>query len=300
MSAGVINYHLQQMLANGFADQLDPGASGTLGIDLKGVAKFEVVTAGAESRALEAATRHPVGAVCIVVAKTLVGALTITGAASGNEVLSANGDMAVFMVTDANGTKEWRFVFGGQHDALEDSVAALLVDVQGTFVVDIPVSRWRIWDSLDAQLGATPTSADDLAHIVGTFLTDSPYITTTAQTPGDATPVASYCRYLVQVPENYQDGDALTLRVTWARPDAAATSMALDAEVVRTSAPTVDVNSTAAVNINAAASGTANFVLTPTNIVAGETLNVRLNITAVSNGASYEGRITNVALVYVV
>lgn len=183
---------------------------------------------------------------------------------------------------------------------LFNKIAALEGDVQGSKTQHIPLPAFRIWNSLDTQLSATPASADDLAHVIGTFLTDAGYITTTAQTPGDANPVVSYARLVYAVPSNYQAGSAISLVVVWSRPDAAATSMTLDAEVVREAAPTVDINSTAAQDINAAASGTATFVLTPTNIVPGETLNIRLNITAVSNGASYEGRITSVRLTYTV
>ena len=183
---------------------------------------------------------------------------------------------------------------------LANKIAALEGDVQGSKVVQLPIPDWRIWNSLDTQLSATPASADDLAHVIGTFLTDAGYITTTAQTPGDANPVVSYARRVVQVPITYQAGAALTFRIAWTRPDAAATSMTLDVEAVREAAPSVDICATAAQNINGAASGTADFTLTPTNVVPGETLNIRINITAVSNGASYEGRILNTALVYTV
>lgn len=107
MSAAVLNYTIQQMLANGFADQPDPGASGVLSIENKGVTKFEIVTAGVETRALEAATRHPVGALCIVLFKTDGGDLTVTGA-EANVVLTSAGDFAVFIVTNNNGTKVWK------------------------------------------------------------------------------------------------------------------------------------------------------------------------------------------------
>ena len=181
---------------------------------------------------------------------------------------------------------------------LATKVAALEGDVQGSKTRQIPVAAFRIWNNLDVQLSATPASADDLALIIGTYGTDSPYITTTAQTPGDANPVVSYARLVLPVPDNYQAGSAISLVLTWERPDAAATSMTIDAEVFRNVAPTVDIQSTAAASINAAASGTFTGVLTPTDLVPGELINIRVAITAVSNGASYEGRITKAALSY--
>lgn len=300
MSAASLNNDLLEMLNNGLATVPDPGASATIRSDGQALVICEVVTAGAEGRTLESATLYPVWATVVVVLKTAVGALTITGAASGTEVLSAAGDMAIFRCTNNNGTKEWRYAGNGQLDALEDRVAALEADAQQSFVVDIPIPRWRIWNSLDTQLSATAASADDLAHIVGTYGTDSPYLTTVSTTPGDANPVVQYARYMLQVPENYTAGSTLTFRVAWARPDAAATSMTLDAEVFRVDAPTVDICATAAASINAAASGTTDFTITPTNVVPGETLNIRVAITAVSNGASYEGRITKTSIVYAV
>lgn len=109
MSAAVINHDLNQMLRNSFASVRDPGASGTIAFDNKAVAVVEVVSAGVESRVLEAATNYAVGTRLLVVGKTLAGAVTITGAES-SVVLSAAGNVAEFVVSH-NGTDEvWRLV----------------------------------------------------------------------------------------------------------------------------------------------------------------------------------------------
>jgi hypothetical protein len=295
MSGHSLPLNLQKALENKFFHIDDPGSAGTFDLDGKGHGLCEVVTAGAESRTLPAVGGVEVGNRLTVFFKTDGGDLTITGS-DQTIVLTATGQFVTFVVAFTT-VKVWR-VAEDSRVAFTD-IAGVLVDVQGSFVHQIPVPAWRIWNSLDAQLTATG-NADDLGHVVGTYLTDDGYLTTSSQTPGDATPVVSYARLIVRVPDNYQDASAITLRIGWTRPDAAATSMALDAEVVRLGAPTVDINSTAAVDINGAASGTANFVLTPTNVVAGELLNIRINITAVSNGASYEGRILNTSFVHTV
>lgn len=105
-----VNLFAWEGLKAGAADVDDPGSGGTINIANKGLkAICNVVTAGAESRALEAATAHPVGQNLVVVLKTDGGDLTITGA-EASVVLDTAGDRAEFEVSDNNGTNVWRIV----------------------------------------------------------------------------------------------------------------------------------------------------------------------------------------------
>lgn len=103
---------LDRCFRNDFFNVRDPGSAGTISWNNKGKAICEVVTAGAESRALSAASGFGVGTPLTVILKVDGGDLTITGALGGSVVLDTAGDLADFVVvkTDAAGTKAWKLV----------------------------------------------------------------------------------------------------------------------------------------------------------------------------------------------
>ena len=98
---------IHRALEQGFFEVPDPGASGTISWANQGYAICKVVTATAESRALELASAFPVGTRLLVILKTDGGNLTITGA-STSVVLDDSGDYTEFVVTDVAGTYQWR------------------------------------------------------------------------------------------------------------------------------------------------------------------------------------------------
>lgn len=108
MSAAVYNKVLDDAIRNGYLSVKDPGASGTIEFGNKGDGICEVVTAAAESRALEAASRFMTGHRLMVVLKTAGGALTVTGGNEGSVILATAGDFVEYLLVDANGTKQWR------------------------------------------------------------------------------------------------------------------------------------------------------------------------------------------------
>lgn len=107
MAAHNLPISTDRALRNGFYSVADPGASGTISWHNKGLAICEVVTATAESRALPTAAAHAVGTHLIVTLKTDGGDLSITGATTGTVTLDDAGEVAEFVVTDANGTHQW-------------------------------------------------------------------------------------------------------------------------------------------------------------------------------------------------
>lgn len=179
MSATVVNFELDQMLRNNMAQVPDPGASGTIHFENKGFAICEVVTAGAEGRTVEAATNYRPGHVIMVVLKTAGGALTVTGAASGTEVLSAAGDYLILRCTDANGTREWRLEALGQLDAAEDAAAALAARVT---VTEADIALLNRVSSLTAKADTAAISAAELLTrwINGTPVSAATYTLPTA------------------------------------------------------------------------------------------------------------------------
>ena len=109
MSASTHVRSLFDALQNSFASVPDPGASGTIRVDLKGYSTCEVVTAAAESRALEDASLLPIGLKLVVNLKTDGGDLTITSD-DADVVLTAAGQAAEFVVVASGSDRVWKLV----------------------------------------------------------------------------------------------------------------------------------------------------------------------------------------------
>lgn len=132
-------------------------------------------------------------------------------------------------------------------------------------------------------LGATPASADDFGLTAGTFLTSDP---TLRSSDAKATTVTSKVRYAYTVPSTYVSGEAITLRAKAGMVTTVSdTTATIDAQVVRRGAPTVDICATSATTINSLTSADVDFVLTPTNVVPGDVLDIVMT-TAVTDGAT--------------
>lgn len=124
MSAKTVNADLDAGYRSGGFVVGDPGASGTIEIEHKGIAICEVVTAAAESRVLESAVNFGVGQRLLVVFKTDGGDLTITGAQT-DTVLNDAGEVAEFVVGLSGSTNVWRRVSDSR---LTDAEVLLLQD----------------------------------------------------------------------------------------------------------------------------------------------------------------------------
>ena len=179
---------------------------------------------------------------------------------------------------------------------LANRVTALETDVQGAQLIDIPYTDFRVFD---AQTTVLPVYADDdsddIQIGVATIGTSAP---TFAIGVTNAT-VTKNAVVNAVVPESYQAGSALSIVIPWTRSDAATTSSSLDLVAYRHAAPTVDICATAAQSINGAASGTATFVLTPTDIVPGETILLHFTV-AVVDGTTSRQDLTKISWSYTV
>lgn len=291
-TANTLNKDQYEALSVGFFTVPDPGDAGTVRIEAAGRTIVEVVTAGAETRVLPDASDLPVGAQCELGLKTAVGNLTID-TDDDDVVLTAAGDLAIFQVVPSGTDKVWKLVSRSGDSA---ALIALQADVQKTYTVAIPLTDFRVHDAFQTVLPGT-AATDDLGIKTATIGTNFSNLNAAAS----AASVVQEGVALVTVPPNYQAGSSLSLSIPWTRSNAAEVAATLDVKVFRAAAPTVDLYAGAAVDVNAAASGTAAFALTSTALVPGEQLLVNLIATlddTAGSGAAVE--LTAVNLVYTV
>ena len=140
----------------------------------------------------------------------------------------------------------------------------------------------RIWDNLAASLPTT-AAADDLGIIPGTFGTNAVVVRTS---DAKATTVTQYARYRWPVPYTYDDGETFRIRVNAGMNTTISDGTAtIDLEVYRNAAPSTDICSTAAQDINNITAADKDFAITATDIVRGDVLDIRIAI-AITDAAT--------------
>jgi hypothetical protein len=140
-------------------------------------------------------------------------------------------------------------------------------------------------------------SGDDLGIYAGTFATDAPQIKA-----GDVKTTSStrYARFLVPLPAEYEDGGPVTIRLRAGMETTVADgSCTIDVEAYRPDGDggiSADLCSTAAQSINSLTEADKDFVITPTSLVAGDWLDVRVAITYVdtATGTAVIPRLTEI------
>jgi predicted RecA/RadA family phage recombinase len=235
----------------------------------------------------------------------LVGVYEATKPTGGGTAFAQGGqvffDLATSMAYNAAATGR---VFGGYaHLAATDAQATVEVAlapfadggglVSGLATGFTEVVNWRvaleqarIFDEPGTPVGPAggAPSADDLGLNDGGWMTAGPALSTQDLKAAGAT--TEYALIQREVPADYEPGTPLSLRVNAGMDTTVADTLAeVDVEVVRAAAPTVDINTTAAQSINSLTAADKDFVLTPTNIVPGDVLNVRVALT-VNDGAT--------------
>lgn len=142
----------------------------------------------------------------------------------------------------------------------------------------IPMAAYRVWDAMATNLPGTAAN-DDLGLSTGTFGTSTvSLITRDCKAVGSN--VVGYARVQVPVPPSYVAGEAISLVVTGYMVDGTPSQSAeLDAQVYNTAAPTVDICATSAYDMLAVVAATdKTFTITPTNVSAGQLLDIRLSM----------------------
>jgi len=283
---------LFRALQGNIASIVDPGSAGTLVLSQTGNGVCEMTGAG--TRTLQAAASVGLGTRILCLSQTA--AVVVAGASS--ETIG-DGEFVEFVVTnDSAGAHQWVAV-AGTNVVATGEITAIEAKLHQTFTVDIPMDEWLIWDSATlAPLTAT-ANTDDLGYTLGTIGTDAPLL----HAVNDDAETIQYARQQVFVPTNYIAGQAISLAITVVEGATADTDAGIDANVYRQAAPTVDIQSTALQDVKGAAAGVKTFVLTPTNVVPGELLDIRIFLDIDDNAGSTaptDYTITKVALVYTV
>lgn len=252
---------------------LDPGAGGTVTIGMRDFTVLQMDATGA--RTLQTAAQMSLG-------NELLACATVSGC-SVNSYAIGDGEYAIFKVTlDSSGVNQWVVI-----------ASTALTAVGGFQSFSVPIANFRTWDAVITPLPGTAAN-DDLGLVTGTWLTDAPILRTIVGT-GTST-VRGGIEFTV--PIDYQDGDNCLIRIPYQTVVAATTSASIDLELVRALAPTVDLVTTAANDVNTVGFGDAVFALTPTNLVAGEVVFGRLSIASVSGAASTDIKVRDFEFQY--
>lgn len=137
----------------------------------------------------------------------------------------------------------------------------------------------RVWDAL-ATLLPSAAANDDLGLIVGTWGTDSPLLSAGDVKAAGAT--TRRARFLVPVPENYQDGETIQLRLRCAvETTVSDTTCTVDVEAYKgdgAGAVGSDLVTTAAQSINSLTPADVDFVIDASGVDPGDLIDVRVSI----------------------
>ena len=137
----------------------------------------------------------------------------------------------------------------------------------------------RVWDALHTNLPGT-AAADDLALIGGTFGSAPPLIQAGDLKNAGAT--SRYARFSLIVPECYDDAETFSLVISAGmKTTIASTSCTVDVECYRhdkVSGISADLCATAAQSINSLVFADKTFTITPTTLVKGDVLDIRITI----------------------
>lgn len=143
----------------------------------------------------------------------------------------------------------------------------------------IPWSWWRQHDAFATPLAAA-AAADDLGLVGGAFGTDHPTIQTGDLKNAGAT--TRYARAVIPLPWEYVSGQTVTLRFHAGMiTTVASTSATLDLVAYESDGElglSADLCATDAKNINSLTFADFDFSITPTGLVAGDELDVRIAI----------------------
>jgi hypothetical protein len=166
-------------------------------------------------------------------------------------------------------------------------------------VYHVPWGDFRVHDAIQTLLPA-PSANDDLGFPTSVAMgTVSPYIGTADL---KATTTTCYARFQFALPPEYDPAQTVTLRIRASMvttvADATATIDAQVYECDRAGGVGADICATAAHDMNSLDAADYSFTITPTNLVAGDKLDIRIAIavTDAATGTAVIGRIYEVAM----
>lgn len=151
----------------------------------------------------------------------------------------------------------------------------------------IPWVDFRVWDAMQTNLPGTAAN-DDLALIGGTWATASPMIQSSNPTGGTVT---QYARFQFEFPPEYDAGQRVYVRCRAKVAVACQVSNTLDVvayEGDKEGGIGADLCTTAAQTLTTSFAN-YDFVLTPTNLTAGDILDARLHVALDDTGGAHAG-----------
>jgi len=163
----------------------------------------------------------------------------------------------------------------------------------------IPVTQFSVHDALQTRLPGT-AATDDLACDGGTFGTSSPHLTAGDLKAAGAT--SRYARVLYEMEPEYDDGETINIRIHGGMQTTVAdTACTVDVECYKSDEEvgvSADLCTTAATTINSLTFADVDFTITPTGVVSGDTLDIRLTIACndAATGTAVEATIGAVKL----
>lgn len=164
--------------------------------------------------------------------------------------------------------------------------------------LNIALENLRVHDAYATNLPTTAAS-DDLGLILGTFGTDAVVVQTS---DSKATSVTQRARFSYRVPDNYVAGDPISI-VAYAgmKTTVSDTTATVDFEVYKKDDSTglvgSDICATSAIMINSLTAAAKEFTITPTGIVNGDELDIRVTI-AITDGATATAVIGRIMKLY--
>lgn len=164
--------------------------------------------------------------------------------------------------------------------------------------VNIPIELLRVHDAFQTSLPTT-AATDDLAMIIGTFGTDAIVV---QSSDGKATTITQYARFTFRLPDNYVDGDPISLAAyAGMKTTISDTTATIDFSAYKKDVATglvgADLVTTPATTINSLTAAVKEFAITPTGLVNGDELDVRVAV-AITDGATATAVIGRIMKLY--
>ena len=195
---------------------------------------------------------------------------------------AAMGQTTAITIPDPGGATA-NFLLSGSAQVVDADINASAAIARSKLAEDaaqpytVGMIDMRTWDAVGTVLPAAAAN-DDMGLITGTFSTDGP--TLQSEDWKTSSSASKYARFFFQLPAEYVDGEAISLRaqagMVTTKSDGTAT---LDAEVYvddADGAAGADICATVAQDMNTLATNEIDFTITPTGLVSGDMLDVRL------------------------
>ena len=191
--------------------------------------------------------------------------------------------MTAIIVSDINCTGTLQI----KEDGISPQLRSAILKQTPNAIFPIQLADLRVWDAVATNLPGT-AAADDLAYLTGTFGTAPPVISA-----GDCKNLGAttrYARVQIQLPECYDSGETITLAIaSGMRTTIASTSCTVDVEcykIDKIGGIGADLCTTVAQSINSLTFASRSFTITPSGLVAGDVLDVRITIVCTDTGTA--------------